>query len=79
MKIDVVEEDIKLGCVESSTVCPVARALTRNNIIFEEVGLNYVKVNGGKTLSLPTIVVRFILNIMLGKKVEPFSFEIEEL
>ncbi len=76
-KIDVTEEDIRLGKRNNSCECPIALAGTRAFGVACIVGL-FIKPAGLNRMRLPHEAVKFIneFDEHGGLQLRPFSFEV---
>lgn len=81
MTIEVTEQHIKKGNAGSCGSCPIALALKDAGFkhpVVDHSSFCYIMVGGGiKKLSLPYNAIDFIVRFDSGKKVHPFSFELE--
>lgn len=81
MIIEVTEQDIDAGLRNSCFSCPVARAFQRKLETQVTVGhtdaVVYRKGLFVATILLPEVVKLWIATFDAGKKVEPFSFEVD--
>lgn len=76
MKIKVTRKHIRKGKRGLSFRCPVALALKEKTKVEWMVGLRYAN-SRVKLFDLPPVAVDFIRDFDDGKRVEPFSFELE--
>lgn len=79
MKIEVTEEDIKLGQKESCYMCPIARAIERTTKSLWGVRGEFAFRASSPDIcvDLPDAAQNFISLFDSGCPVEPFTFEIE--
>lgn len=84
MKIRVTRADIRKGVRDSYTKCPIARALKRHKIYFEEINEGMVIQNyhedgeeDGRGIDLPRRACNFISDFDAGNKVKPFTFNLK--
>lgn len=83
LRIDVTEEDIRLGVKEDTSWCPVALACKRvapPEVFDLEVESRYVTFKMPKTVCmgpLPEVVHNFIFEFDRSFFVKPFSFDLE--
>lgn len=78
MRIEVTEEDIRVGVLGSSHDCPIAQAFRRcgyHDVVVDEVFAHFPD----RYLVLPDEAVAFIAAFDSGLSVAPFSFELEGL
>lgn len=75
IRIDVTDEDIRLGKRFSETSCPIARAARRAGIKDPLVVMGIY--SDGKHYCLPLAAQDFVHDFDHGNPVDPFSFEIE--
>jgi hypothetical protein len=79
--IKVTQRDIDKGTRASQNSCPIARAICRTfkknkYAIDVSVRSSFIKVYGSCHYGIPKICQDFILNFDIGRKVEPFEFEL---
>lgn len=79
VKVEVTKQDIARGIKRDGYSCPVARAMKRTlhrRKIW--VGWHYYQIGeDGAFITLPPTVTQFVKAFDSGKKVEPFTFEVD--
>ena len=80
MKINVTKRDIERGVKRDAELCPVARAARRiqNGAAVDGEDLYYGPRSRRRVVALPTVAKEFVGRFDAGKKVEPFSFTVDD-
>lgn len=78
LKVEVTAEDIAAGVPSDCQECPIALALKRAGVIEPAVAKTwFLAGKGADMVNLPPLGWSFVIEFDNGRKVEPFSFEID--
>jgi hypothetical protein len=67
----------RIGVIARGENCPVAQALKKQKIKFDNVGENFIDLSDVKFVHLPITVARFISDFDNMEPVKPFSFMLD--
>lgn len=76
-KIEVTQEDIENGVPCKSLYCPIALAVSRKLGIPVYIGIYTVCAEHNDLAKLPYKATKWITQFDIGRKVEPFSFDLD--